>query len=249
MKPTGRATIADVAEAAGVSKATVSRFLNHRERLLSPDIAARVEVAVAKLAYSPSPMAQALSHGRSRLIGLIVADQARAAVAQRLRHQAAFGNGHLDAAMSGLSKRSRWLRKRETVALETPAASATSAMVARPVGFMVLLFPLRGRSGWGQTERSIGHAAGPHPCPSPEGEENVARVMRWPCRKARSASGPPAASAGWSWPVRPGVAPSRAWPSRCAAAASRAGGCAAASRPTAALSRTRRGRRRRRVPW
>lgn len=70
----GRATIADVAEAAGVSKATVSRFFNHRERLLSPDIAARVEVAIAALQYSPSPMAQALSRGRSRLIGLIVAD-------------------------------------------------------------------------------------------------------------------------------------------------------------------------------
>ncbi|MDA7416398.1 LacI family DNA-binding transcriptional regulator [Xenophilus arseniciresistens] len=69
-----RATIADVASAAGVSKATVSRFLNHREKLLSPDIAARVEAAVAQLGYSPSPMAQALSRGRSRLIGLIVAD-------------------------------------------------------------------------------------------------------------------------------------------------------------------------------
>ena len=72
--PRARPTIADVAAEAGVSKATVSRFFNHRERLLSPDIAARVEAAIAKLAYVPSPMAQALSHGRSRLIGLVVAD-------------------------------------------------------------------------------------------------------------------------------------------------------------------------------
>jgi len=70
----GRATIADVAREAGVSKATVSRFLNHRDKLLTKDIATRVEVAVAALAYSPSPMAQALKRGRSRLIGLVVAD-------------------------------------------------------------------------------------------------------------------------------------------------------------------------------
>ena len=69
-----RATIADVAVEAGVSKATVSRFLNHRETLLSSDIATRVEVAIAALDYSPSPMAQALKRGRSRLIGLVVAD-------------------------------------------------------------------------------------------------------------------------------------------------------------------------------
>jgi LacI family kdg operon repressor len=69
-----RATIADVARVAGVSKATVSRFLNHRERLLTPDIATKVERAVQALSYTPSPMAQALKLGSSRLIGLVVAD-------------------------------------------------------------------------------------------------------------------------------------------------------------------------------
>ncbi len=69
-----RATIADVASKAGVSKATVSRFLNHRDALLSPEIALKVEIAIAELGYVPSPMAQALKRGRSKLIGLIMAD-------------------------------------------------------------------------------------------------------------------------------------------------------------------------------
>lgn len=69
-----RITIADVAEKAGVSKATVSRFLNRRDELLTPGIATRVEAAISALGYSPSPMAQALKRGRSRLIGLVVAD-------------------------------------------------------------------------------------------------------------------------------------------------------------------------------
>ncbi|GAB3778100.1 transcriptional regulator PtxS [Ramlibacter monticola] len=70
----GRTTIADVAEKAGVSKATVSRFLNRRDELLTPEIATRVESAIAALGYTPSPMAQALKRGRSRLVGLVVAD-------------------------------------------------------------------------------------------------------------------------------------------------------------------------------
>lgn len=70
----GRITIADVAQKAGVSKATVSRFLNRRDELLTPEIATRVESAIAALGYTPSPMAQALKRGRSRLVGLIVAD-------------------------------------------------------------------------------------------------------------------------------------------------------------------------------
>lgn len=74
IKARGRSTIADVARQAGVSKATVSRFFNHREQLLTPEIARRVELAVQALGYSPSPMAQSLKRGRSRLIGLVVAD-------------------------------------------------------------------------------------------------------------------------------------------------------------------------------
>ncbi|MDB5817850.1 MAG: transcriptional regulator, LacI family [Rhizobacter sp.] len=69
-----RSTIGDVAREAGVSKATVSRFLNHRDTLLSREIASRVEVAITALGYSPSPMAQSLKRGRSKLIGLVVAD-------------------------------------------------------------------------------------------------------------------------------------------------------------------------------
>lgn len=73
-KLSGRATIADVARQAGVSKATVSRFLNYRDTLLSCEMAARVEAAVQALGYVPSPMAQALKRGRTRLVGLVVAD-------------------------------------------------------------------------------------------------------------------------------------------------------------------------------
>lgn len=72
--PPARTTIDDVAREAGVSKATVSRVLNRRADLLTRDIGERVQKAIAKLGYSPSPMAQALKRGRSRLIGLIVAD-------------------------------------------------------------------------------------------------------------------------------------------------------------------------------
>lgn len=69
-----RVTISDVALKAGVSKATVSRFLNRREELLTPEIALRVERAISALCYTPSPMAQALKRGRSRLIGMVMAD-------------------------------------------------------------------------------------------------------------------------------------------------------------------------------
>lgn len=110
-----RPTISDVAHAAGVSKATVSRFFNHRERLLSAEVATRVEAAIAQLGYVPSTMAQALSRGRSRLIGLVVADIANPYSVAVLRgaEQACQDAGYL-VVLFNLSNRPE--REREAIA-------------------------------------------------------------------------------------------------------------------------------------
>src|SRR5215831_15314885 len=72
------ATIADVARAAGVSIATVSRVLSpgavpHPVR---PDTADRVREAARLLNFIPSPLARGLAARRSGLIGLVVPDLA-----------------------------------------------------------------------------------------------------------------------------------------------------------------------------
>lgn len=69
-----RATIAEVALAAGVSKASVSRYISGDRRLLSDALAARIEQAVVALDFQPNQMARGLKRGRSRLIGMLVAD-------------------------------------------------------------------------------------------------------------------------------------------------------------------------------
>ncbi len=72
--PAEKLTIQDVADYAGVSKATVSRYLNRGGQQLSTEVEERVASAIRTLGYSPSPMAQGLKRGKSRLIGLVVAD-------------------------------------------------------------------------------------------------------------------------------------------------------------------------------
>lgn len=64
-------TLADVAEAAGVSLTTVSRVLNNRG-YLSDSVKSRVAAAIAELNYRPNQVARAL-HGKStRSVGVIV---------------------------------------------------------------------------------------------------------------------------------------------------------------------------------
>ena len=69
-----RVTMLDVAEHAKVSKASVSRFIGDDRSLLSEATAQRIEQAIAELGYRPNQMARGLKRGRTRLIGMLVAD-------------------------------------------------------------------------------------------------------------------------------------------------------------------------------
>lgn len=69
-----RVTMLDVAKHAGVSKASVSRFIGDDRALLSDAIALRIEQAISELGYRPNQMARGLKRGRTRLIGMLVAD-------------------------------------------------------------------------------------------------------------------------------------------------------------------------------
>lgn len=66
-------TIRDVARLAGVSISTVSLTLNAPGRV-SPETRQRVDDAVRMTGYAANPIAQSLKSGRSRLIGMVVAD-------------------------------------------------------------------------------------------------------------------------------------------------------------------------------
>jgi LacI family kdg operon repressor len=69
-----RVTMLDVARRAGVSKASVSRFIGEDRALLSDAIALRIDQAISELGYRPNQMARGLKRGRTRLIGMLVAD-------------------------------------------------------------------------------------------------------------------------------------------------------------------------------
>ncbi|MGX7125618.1 LacI family DNA-binding transcriptional regulator [Enterococcus viikkiensis] len=67
-------TIKEVAEEAGVSKTTISRFLNNNYGNMSKETKARIADVIERLDYRPSKQAQALKSKHSYLIGVVVAD-------------------------------------------------------------------------------------------------------------------------------------------------------------------------------
>lgn len=68
------ATLADVAEHAGVSLATASRVLNGSTRTVNADLRERVERSAAALGYSANAQAQAVAKGTSSIVAVVVGD-------------------------------------------------------------------------------------------------------------------------------------------------------------------------------
>jgi LacI family transcriptional regulator len=82
--PKDSITIADVARAAEVSRATVSRVMNGRLSV-APEIVARVRAAAERLNYRPSDLARSLSLGRTNMVALVVPDLGNPLFQQILR--------------------------------------------------------------------------------------------------------------------------------------------------------------------
>ncbi|GAA1305495.1 LacI family DNA-binding transcriptional regulator [Saccharothrix xinjiangensis] len=96
--PTGRragVTISQVAAAAGVSRATVSRVMNGRSTVAA-DLADRVRATASALGYEPNPHARSLALGRTTTVGLVVPDLANPMFQAVLRglSEAAAAQGH-----------------------------------------------------------------------------------------------------------------------------------------------------------
>ena len=72
MKNKKNITINDVASAAGVSKTTVSRYLNNRTDLMSEKTKNRIEKMIELLDYHPSELARSLKSKKTKTIGVVV---------------------------------------------------------------------------------------------------------------------------------------------------------------------------------
>ena len=66
-------TLRHVASASGVSESTVSKIINGTKRF-SPEVERRVHATIAELGYTPNPHARSVITGKSRTLGVVVAD-------------------------------------------------------------------------------------------------------------------------------------------------------------------------------
>lgn len=119
------ATIKDVAKLAKVSISTVSLALNGSERV-SADTLKRIQDAANSVGYSPNPLAQGLKAGRSRMIGMVLADLANPFYSQMLKQ---VENLLIDHQYLVVVASSRGNAKRERAILETLASQRVSGII------------------------------------------------------------------------------------------------------------------------
>ena len=98
-------TISDVAARAGVGAGTVSRVLNGSPKV-SQTTRQRVLATIEELGYRPNPLAQGLSRGRCRTLGVVIPYFTTPSPVERLRGVAAALDGRALAFGARLDERS-----------------------------------------------------------------------------------------------------------------------------------------------
>jgi len=171
--PTRRSTLADVAAAAGVSKAAVSRVIND-----APGVSAQtrehVRKVIAQLGFRPDPVARALASGHGDVVELVVVD-----------HPSCFGDntyyGRITAGMLlELASSNAHLRVH---VVEESGATALLARIADTVSLGVLLVnvpPAIAADFYARCERvvSMGPSAPGVPFVDMENAEGAAAAVR-----------------------------------------------------------------------
>ncbi|WP_137895552.1 LacI family DNA-binding transcriptional regulator [Ramlibacter sp. 2FC] len=156
-RATGRVTLADVAQLAGVSPITVSRALRG-ERAVDPELVARVRAAALKLGYVPDPAARALASRHSSHVAVLIPLLSNAlfvdlleAVQRTLRpagYQTLIGITHYDASEEELLLREQLLhRPAGLLVTGLERSEATRALIAQSGVPCVHLMEAAGQPG------------------------------------------------------------------------------------------------------
>lgn len=119
-------TIYDVAGAAKVSLATVSRVMNNPDRV-SPETRERVLSVIKKLGYRPNAIAKGLASRKSTTIGVVLSDITRASTSQMI-------GGIID-----IAKRYNYSIKLFSTSTDTNLEDSIRAVVAEQVDGILLL--------------------------------------------------------------------------------------------------------------
>ena len=126
-----RVRIKDIAEQAGVSAATVSRYLNNTPGAMTDETRARIAEVVERTGYRPLAAARSLRTDRSQLLGVVLADISNpysSAMLEALSHETATRGYSLITAVSGNDCSA------EAAAIDRLVASGADALVVNTCG-------------------------------------------------------------------------------------------------------------------